>query len=158
MEWTGILSVIGLPAVISGLTMFFVNRHYRKKDKSEESREKIRNDISELRKDFESFKEQQHEYHEKIEDKMDDSNETLDKEDNLTKVLSAALLVVIRDRIVQLYDHYSKKEYMPIYARDSLNKMYEQYHNLGGNGVTEGLVKKLLDLPTDPPKEEDDDA
>lgn len=41
-----------------------------------------------------------------------------------------------------------EKGYIPIYERENLEHMYDEYKALGGNGVIEDLVEKLRDLPT----------
>lgn len=55
---------------------------------------------------------------------------------------------ILRDRIIQAYNHYAEKGFCPIYARDNVAHMYEAYHNLGGNGTITELYEKLLHLPS----------
>lgn len=62
--------------------------------------------------------------------------------------LKAGIKALLRDRIVQAYNHYREKGCWPIYARESVMGMYEQYQVLGGNGVITGLLEALKDLPT----------
>jgi hypothetical protein len=61
-----------------------------------------------------------------------------------------ALQALLRNEIIQSYNHYMDKEYCPIYAKENIEKMYEQYHALGGNGTITKLHDELLDLPTEP--------
>ena len=70
------------------------------------------------------------------------------------KALGAGIEALLRDRIVQAYNHYNDKGYWPIYARDAVLGMYEQYTALGGNGTVSHLIDKLKDLPTDKRKDE----
>ena len=42
------------------------------------------------------------------------------------------------------------KGYCPIYARDALDRVYESYHALGGNGTMTDLYKQTIALPTEP--------
>lgn len=58
---------------------------------------------------------------------------------------------LLRDRLIQSYNHYSDKGYAPIYARESWENMYIQYHNLGENGVMGDLRTKFMSLPTEKP-------
>jgi hypothetical protein len=37
--------------------------------------------------------------------------------------------------------------HLPIYALESVLTMYEEYHNLGGNGTITQLVDELKELP-----------
>ncbi len=56
---------------------------------------------------------------------------------------------ILRDRIIGSYNHYMEKGYYPIYAQENVNRLYEQYHNLGGNGTVTHLVLELENLPTE---------
>ena len=56
---------------------------------------------------------------------------------------------ILRDRIIQSYNHYIEKGFCPIYARENVSNMYEAYHNLGGNGTVTSLYHKLQELPTE---------
>lgn len=55
---------------------------------------------------------------------------------------------LLRDRIVQAYNHHCETGYVPIYARENIEEMYRQYKNLGGNGVVKDLVHRIMNLPT----------
>lgn len=57
---------------------------------------------------------------------------------------------LLRDRIIQSYNHYNDEQCVPIYARENLEHLYKQYKNLGGNGTITNLMEKLNDLPTPP--------
>ncbi|PWL46733.1 MAG: hypothetical protein DBY45_01955 [Clostridiales bacterium] len=63
--------------------------------------------------------------------------------------IKLGMQALLRDRIISAYNHYMDKGYCPIYARDNILKLYEQYHNLGGNGTVTNLVGELKKLPTD---------
>ena len=57
------------------------------------------------------------------------------------------ILALLRDRIIQAYNHYMEKGYIPIYGIENVEAMYTEYHNLGGNGTVTGLVEELRRLP-----------
>ncbi|MEG2782201.1 MAG: hypothetical protein RR911_05900 [Oscillospiraceae bacterium] len=59
---------------------------------------------------------------------------------------------LLRDSIIKSYNHYTDKGYCPIYALESLTKMYDEYHALGGNGTVTKLINEIKELPTEPPK------
>jgi len=63
---------------------------------------------------------------------------------------------LLRDRILQSYNYYLGKGYIPIYARDNVQSLLDEYKALGGNGVVDGLVKKLALLPTETPSNSED--
>ena len=54
---------------------------------------------------------------------------------------------LLRESIVDNYNKYSERSYCPIYAKESIKKVYTAYHNLGGNDVATELYRKLLALP-----------
>ncbi len=73
------------------------------------------------------------------------------KEQDAIKLGIQALL---RDRIIQSYNHYMEKECCPIYALENVIALYVQYNALGGNGAVTELIEKLKDLPTEPKNKE----
>lgn len=66
-----------------------------------------------------------------------------------SRALKMGVQALLRDRIIQAYNHYRDKGEYPIYARQNVESLYKQYHALGGNGVVTGLVRTLDDLPTE---------
>lgn len=60
---------------------------------------------------------------------------------------------LLRDRIIQAYNHYHEKGYCPIYALENVQSMYTQYHALGGNGTITELVERMKEMPSEPPEE-----
>lgn len=65
------------------------------------------------------------------------------------RALKLGLRALLRDRLVQAYNQYMDKGYCPIYARENIQGLYQQYERLGGNGTIGGLMEKLRGLPTD---------
>ncbi|MDF2591406.1 MAG: hypothetical protein K0S75_872 [Clostridia bacterium] len=63
--------------------------------------------------------------------------------------IKLGIQALLRDRIIQSYNHYHEKEFCPIYALDNVTALYTQYHALGGNGTVTELVERLKDLPTE---------
>lgn len=60
---------------------------------------------------------------------------------------------LLRDRMIENYNHYSDKGYAPIYAKDNYSNMWKQYETLGENGVMEGIYNKFMNLPEKEVKE-----
>lgn len=54
---------------------------------------------------------------------------------------------LLRESIVSNYNRYMDKGYCPIYAKESVKKVYKAYHNLGGNDVATELYHKVLKMP-----------
>lgn len=67
------------------------------------------------------------------------------KEQDSVKLGVQALL---RDRIIQSYNHCMEQGYCQIFMLENVNAMYHEYHALGGNGTITKLVEDLKELPT----------
>ena len=61
--------------------------------------------------------------------------------------LEEGVQCLLRAEIISMYKEYQHKHFCPIYAKESLKRMYTAYHNLGGNDVATELYAKTLDLP-----------
>lgn len=70
------------------------------------------------------------------------------KENNALKEGVQALL---RDRIIEIYYHYTEKGWMPLDVRNSLEALYNSYEALGENGVINDLMEQLRELPNHKP-------
>lgn len=62
---------------------------------------------------------------------------------------------LLRDRIIQVYNHQMEKDCCPIYVLENVERMYTAYHSLGGNGTVTELVERLRQLSTECKGEED---
>ena len=63
---------------------------------------------------------------------------------------------LLRAQMINDWNHYSKKGYAPIYARQNFENCWVQYHSLGANGVMDDIHEKFLDLPDKDPKKKDE--
>ena len=61
---------------------------------------------------------------------------------------------LLRENMVANYNKYTDRGYCPIYAKESIKKVYSAYHNLDGNDVATELYHKLLAMPEEKEKEE----
>lgn len=67
------------------------------------------------------------------------------------KALNLGLQALLRSQMINDYNRWSEKEYAPIYARENFENCWQQYHNLGANGVMDDLHEKFTLLPIQPP-------
>lgn len=67
--------------------------------------------------------------------------------------IKLGIQALLRDRIIQSYNHYQDKGHCPIYALDNVTALYKQYHALGGNGTVTELVERLKDMPSEQRRE-----
>ena len=64
------------------------------------------------------------------------------------QALREGVQALLRERIIESYNHYSDKGACPIYAKESIRRLYVAYHALGGNDVATELKDQLLEMPT----------
>lgn len=68
---------------------------------------------------------------------------------NEQEAIKLGIQALLRDRLIQSYNHYMDKGFCPIYALENINALYAQYHALGGNGTVTEIIEKLKSLPTE---------
>ena len=71
------------------------------------------------------------------------------------QALQDGMQALLRDRIIQAYNHYQDKGFCPIYGKENVKRMYDAYHVLGGNDVATELKDKLLKMPEEPAEREE---
>ena len=62
--------------------------------------------------------------------------------------VSNALVALLRDRIVHLYQDYTEKGFCTVTERENVNDIYTAYHDLGGNDIATDLFDKIMKMPT----------
>lgn len=75
----------------------------------------------------------------------------LHKQDKIRKAeqeaIKKGIQALLRDRIIEQYNKWMEKGYIPIYAMDTVEAMYKQYKALDGNGTVKDLYEELQKLP-----------
>ena len=79
---------------------------------------------------------------------MNNLHNRLEKSGNETNSLKLGVQALLRAQMINDYNRWSEKGYAPIYAKENFENMWNQYHNLGANGVMNNLHQKFLELPT----------
>ena len=82
-----------------------------------------------------------------------DMRRRLKAEQKKNAAIAEGVKSLLRESIVQNYNKYQDREFCPIYAKESIKRVYEAYHNLGGNDVATKLYNTLLDMPEEADKE-----
>lgn len=77
------------------------------------------------------------------------------EESKKSLALHSGMQALLRDRIIQAYNHYSEKGFCPIYGKENVKRMYDAYHALGGNDVATSLKNKLMAMPEEMDERED---
>lgn len=78
----------------------------------------------------------------------------LQEEQKKSDAIAEGVQSLLRESIVQNYNKYQDREYCPIYAKESIKRVYEAYHDLGGNDVATKLYNTLLDMSEEQEREE----
>ena len=84
-----------------------------------------------------------------------DVGKRLKEEQQKSTAIAEGVKSLLRESIVQNYNKYQDREYCPIYAKESMKKVYESYHKLGGNDVATKLYNTLLEMPEEPKEREE---
>lgn len=63
------------------------------------------------------------------------------------EAIAAGVQSLLRESIVNAYNKYQDKGFCPIYAKESIKRVFLAYHDLGGNDVATELYRKLLAMP-----------
>lgn len=77
------------------------------------------------------------------------AREAAAKEREHSKAVDDGVQALLRDRIIERYNHYMDQKHIPIYGMENVLDMYVAYHKLGGNGTITKLVETLRELPTE---------
>lgn len=71
----------------------------------------------------------------------------LEEEQKKNKAIADGVQSLLRESIVENYNRYSDKGFCPIYAKESIKRVFSAYSNLGGNDVAHELYLKILRMP-----------
>lgn len=63
------------------------------------------------------------------------------------KATNEALRALCRDRILQGYRYYTAHHGVSAQDLESMTKLYNAYHTLGGNSIITTIYDKILDMP-----------
>jgi len=61
--------------------------------------------------------------------------------------INLALIALCRDRILQGYRYYARHSGISTQDLETMTKLYNAYHNLGGNGTISSVFDKIKQLP-----------
>lgn len=69
---------------------------------------------------------------------------------NCIENLNKASICTLRKDIIDMYNKYEGKGYMPLYAREDILKAHQIYQKMGGNGAIDHLIDAIEDFPDRP--------
>lgn len=91
----------------------------------------------------------------RMKEEKEKSEAEREEERQKRSALQDGIQALLRDRIIQAYNHYQDKEHCPIYGKENVKRMYDAYHALGGNDVATELKDKLMKMPEEPAEREE---
>ncbi len=90
------------------------------------------------------------------EKKKKDAEMVADEIEKKNEVLKRGVQALLRHELYALYDEYYKeKGYAPLDIKNDFEFIYLGYHNLGKNGVMDGIHERFMKLPDDIESAED---
>ena len=75
------------------------------------------------------------------------AQELADEVDKRNEIIKRGVQALLRHDLYEIYNHWIKKGYCPNDVKNDVENMYNQYHNLGKNGVMDSMYHELLALP-----------
>ena len=94
--------------------------------------------------------EEMRQYRKEREEKEEEQIRRREAEDEARDKLT---LGMARTMLLSNYDRAVDKGCYTVTERDVYHELFEAYVGAGGNGVIRELAEKIVDLPTEPPKE-----
>lgn len=82
------------------------------------------------------------------ESRLEELTEKLERDHRQREeAINLSLIALCRDRILQGYRYYSKHNCISTQDLETMTKLYNAYHNLGGNGTISSVFDKIKQLP-----------
>ena len=138
---------------VSGLLLFFVKRHYEKKDEALKEGKRERREIKDAIDKIAKQNEEQYTIIASQNDKINslsDDVRALREQENQN---SQADRDMLRDAMLRTYHNcYEVKGWISVNDLESFQHMFESYTALHGNGMIPAVHEKILSLPTIPPE------
>lgn len=67
--------------------------------------------------------------------------------DDETQAVKSGVQALLRAQMISEYNKAKDRGYAPIYAKDNFQNMWDNYHNLGANGVMDAIKDEYLAMP-----------
>ena len=63
------------------------------------------------------------------------------------RAIENGIEALLRGQLISSYYHYIERGWITLYGLEAVEKMYAEYHSLGGNGTVTKLVEDIRELP-----------
>ena len=87
-----------------------------------------------------------------LEKRVADSEEASQRVEEQNKATMLGVQALLRDRLLQAFNHYLARGWIGAGERDNIENMYTQYEALGPNNVISDIYNKVRELPAIPPE------
>ena len=141
---------------VSGLLLFFVKRHYEKKDEALKEGKQERREIKDAIDKIVKQNEEQYTMIASQNDKINSLSDDVKALKEQQKQNSQADRDMLRDAMLRTYHNcYEVKGWISVNDLESFQHMFESYTALHGNGMMPSVREKIMSLPTVPPENSD---
>ena len=79
---------------------------------------------------------------------MGNALKKLKKQQQEYECIKNGMKALLRSEIIAIYNHYADRKVLPLYARENLHSLYNEYKALGGNGAVKDLMEIASEWPT----------
>ena len=66
--------------------------------------------------------------------------------ENRQAAIEEGVQALLRGELIRSYEKYHEQGYITVHGLEAVNKAYDAYHELGGNGTITGLVKDMREM------------
>ena len=87
-----------------------------------------------------------------LEKRVKDSEDASARVEAQNKATMLGVQALLRDRLLQAFNHYLAREWINAGERDNVDNMYVQYEALGPNNVISDIYNQVRALPSIPPE------
>jgi len=87
-----------------------------------------------------------------LEKRVKDSEEASARVEAQNKATMLGVQALLRDRLLQAFNHYLARGWISAGDRDNVENMYTQYETLGPNNVISDIYNQVRALPSIPPE------
>lgn len=140
MQWYQILPLILSILTFFGIGSFFSllwkEMHERKKQESAQEKARLK-------------KEKQDEMREVIREEIASLKEDICELKKTDEIQKKSIQAMLRDRLYELHSIVCKQGYTTLSQRENFENMYIQYHSLGRNGVMDTIREEFFSFPTE---------
>lgn len=141
---------------VSGILLFFVKRHYEKKDEALKDGRQERKEIKEAIEKISRQNDEQYEMISSQNAKIDSLSDDIKALKEQQKQNSQADRDMLRYAMLRTYHNcYEVKGWISVNDLESFQHMFESYTALHGNGMIPSVREKIMSLPTIPPEKKE---